>query len=122
MPRCAGPEYVGGEDAEFLYFETTSKQAARLTSFGNVPLLLISQDPDRQWDGMTAKAIVELPVWSREQQALKSLSPLSWRVIARGAGHGVQHDRLDVVVAEMTGLIGYLRGGPTPPFGSTVIE
>lgn len=64
----------------------------------------------------------ELPVWVREQEAVKSLSPLSWRVIARGAGHGVQHDRLDVVVAEMTCLIGYLRGGPTPPFGSTVIE
>ena len=116
------PEYVGGEDAEFLYFETTCKQAARLTSFGNIPLLILSQDPDRQRDGMTAKAIAELLVWAREQEALKSLSPLSWRVIARGAGHGVQHDRVDVVVREMTRLIGYLRGGPTPPFGITVIE
>jgi hypothetical protein len=71
---------------------------------------------------MTAKAIAELPVWAREQEALKSLSPLSWRVIARGAGHGVQHDRLDVVVREMTRLIGYLRGGPIPLLGSTVIE
>jgi len=70
----------------------------------------------------TRRAIAELPVWAREQEALKSLSPLSWRVIARGSGHGVQHGRLDVVVAEMTHLIGFLRGGPAPPFGSTVTE
>ena len=56
------PAYVGGEDSKFMYFETTCKQAARLTSFGNIPLLILSQDPDRQRDGMTAKAIAELPV------------------------------------------------------------
>jgi pimeloyl-ACP methyl ester carboxylesterase len=53
------PEYVGGEDSEFLYFETTCKQAARLTSFGNVPLLIISQDPDRPSESMTANATAE---------------------------------------------------------------
>jgi hypothetical protein len=69
------PEYVGGEDAEFMYFETTCKQAARLTSFGNVPLLIVSQDPDRPREQMKADAIAELPVWAREQETLKSLSP-----------------------------------------------
>jgi len=116
------PEYVGGEDSEFIYFETTCKQAARLTSFGNVPPLILSQDPDRQSKGMKANDIAELPVWAREQERLQSLSPLSWRVIARGSGHGVQHDRLDVVVAELTRLVAYLRGGPAPPYGTTAIE
>ena len=116
------PEYVGGEDSELPYFETACKQAARLTSFGNVPLLIISQDPDRRREGMPANAIAELPVWAREQEASKSLSPLSWRVVARGSGHAVHHDRLDVVIVEMIRLIGHLRGGPAPPFGSTVIE
>jgi pimeloyl-ACP methyl ester carboxylesterase len=116
------PAYVGGDDSEFMYFETTCKEAARLTGFGNVPLLIISQDPDRRREGMTANAIAQLPVWAQEQEKSKSLSPLSWRVIARGSGHMVQHERLDVVVAEITLLIRYLRGGPAPPFGSTVIE
>lgn len=116
------PEYVGGEDSELPYFETTCKQAARLTSFGNVPLLIISQDPDRRRDGMTANEIAALPVWAQEQEELKTLSPLSWRVIARGSGHGIQHDRLDVVVTEMTRVIDHLRGGSAPPFGNTVIE
>jgi len=116
------PDYVGGEDSELPYFETTCKQAARLTSFGNVPLLIVSQDPDRRRDGMTANEIAELPVWAQEQEELKMLSPLSWRVIARGSGHAIHHDRLDVVVAGMTRLIGLVRGGPAPTFGSTVIE
>ena len=116
------PEYVGGEDSELPYFETTCKQAARLTSFGNVPLLIMSQDPDRPRDGMTANEIAALPVWAQEQEELKTLSPLSWRVIARGSGHGIQHDRLDVVVTEMTRVIDHLRGGSAPPFGNTAIE
>jgi hypothetical protein len=66
--------------------------------------------------------VAELSVWSRGQEALKALSPLSWRVIARGSGHGVQHDRPGLVVAEMTRLITFLRGGPQPAFGSTKIE
>jgi pimeloyl-ACP methyl ester carboxylesterase len=107
MGRC---RVLGGEDSEFMYFETTCKQAARLTSFGNVPLLIISQDPDRQ--GMTASAIAEQPVWAREQEALKSLSPSSWRVIARGSGHNVHHERLDVVVAEMNRLLFTRQTGP----------
>jgi len=61
--------------------------------------------------------------WSQPQQEeLKTLSPLSWRVIARGSGHGIQHDRLDVVVTEMTRVIDHLRGGSAPPFGNTAIE
>jgi pimeloyl-ACP methyl ester carboxylesterase len=120
--KMCRPEYVGGEDSEFMDFETTCKQAERLTSFGNIPLLIISKDTELRKDGMTARAIAEMPVWAREQEALKSLSPLSWRVIARGSGHAVHHDRLDVIVAEMMRLIGYLREGPAPPFGSTAIE
>jgi pimeloyl-ACP methyl ester carboxylesterase len=116
------PAYVGGEDNELIYFEETFKQAGRLTSFGNVPLLIISRDTDQRREGMTANSIAGQPVWAREQETLKSLSPLSWSVIARGAGHSVHHDRLDLVVAEMTLLIRYLRGGPAPPFGTTTIE
>ncbi len=116
------PAYVGGEDDEFQYFEETCREAARLTSFGKVPLLILSRDPNLDSDKMTAREIAGERAWDREQEASKSLSPLSWHVIARGSGHGVQHDRLDVVVAEMTRLIGYLHGGPEPPFGSTMVE
>lgn len=116
------PAYVGGEDIEFNDFEKTCQEAGRLKSFGSVPLLVISRDPSMQSDNTTDDAIASKRVWDNEQEGFKSLSPLSWRVIARNSGHGVQHDRLDLVLAEMSLLIRYLRGGPAPPFGSTAVQ
>jgi hypothetical protein len=116
------PGYVGGEDSEVMDFETTCNQAGRLKSFGNVPLVVISRDPDLKTEKMTEKKAANQRAWEREQEELKSLSPQSWRVIARGAGHAVHHDRLDLVVVEMTSLISYLRSGPAPPFGSTMTK
>lgn len=116
------PTYEGGDVGEFMDFETAANQAKRLTSFGNAPLLVISEDTGLRRKGMTANAIAQMPVWDREQESLKQLSPFSWRVIARDSGHFVHHDRPDVLVTEMTHLIDYLRGGPAPAFGSTVIE
>ncbi len=116
------PDYLGGDLGEYMDVETAGKQAARLTNFGKIPLLIISKDPNLIKSGMSADAIDGLAVWDREQEALKSLSPVSWRVIARGAGHQIYHDRPDVMVAEIARLVAYLRGGATPPFGSTVTE
>jgi pimeloyl-ACP methyl ester carboxylesterase len=116
------PAYVGGEDSEIMDFEQTCKQAGRLVSFGKIPVLIISRDPDREKETMSAERLSKNQAWDRDQEALKLLSPLSWRVIARNAGHGVHHDRLELVVSEMTLLVRYLRGGATPPFGSTTNE
>jgi pimeloyl-ACP methyl ester carboxylesterase len=114
--RCR-PDYIGGNLAEYMAFETAAKQASQTSTFGRIPLLIISEDPERP--GMTAEDIAEQPAWSREQERLKMLSPLSWRVIARGAGHAVADDKPDLVVQEVERLIGYLRGGPAPAFGTT---
>lgn len=120
--KMCRPEYVGGEDAEFPYFEDICKQAGRLTSFGNVPLLVISKDPGKFRHGMTADDLAERPIWDHEQELLKSLSPLSWRVIAKNSGHAVHHDRPEIVVIETEKLIGYLQGTAAPAFGSTRVE
>jgi pimeloyl-ACP methyl ester carboxylesterase len=116
------PDYVDTDECELSYFEESFKQAGRLTSLGRIPLLVISRDSDPRKAGMTKLQMAQQPVLAREQEAFKSLSPLSWRVVARNSGHMVPLDRPDVIVAEMTRLIDYLRGGPAPPFGSTATE
>jgi pimeloyl-ACP methyl ester carboxylesterase len=115
------PDYVDTDESEVNYFEESSRQAGRLISFGSIPLLVITRDPDLQ-KGMTPRGVAQLPVWDREQETSKSLSPLSWRVIARNSGHMVPLDRPDLIVAEITRLIDYLHGGPAPPFGRTVTK
>jgi len=112
------PDYVDTDECELNYFEESSRQAGRLASFGDIPLLVISRDPDAR-KGMTPRGVAQIPVWEREQEESKSLSPISWRVIARNSGHMVPLDRPDVVVSELTRLIDYLRGGSAPPFGAT---
>jgi pimeloyl-ACP methyl ester carboxylesterase len=116
------PGYVGGDESEYLDFETTSRQAGRLTTFGDVPLLVISRDTASPREGRDRAEFAVDSVWNREQEAFKSLSPRSWRVIARDAGHGVHHDRLDLVVSQMVILIDGVRGVSAPPYGRTVRE
>jgi len=116
------PDYVDTDESELNYFEESSKQAGRLATFGAIPLLVITRDLDLRKEGMTPRSIAQIPVWEGEQEASKSLSPLSWRVIARNSGHMVPLDRPDVIVAEITRLINYIRGGPAPPFGSTATK
>jgi len=112
---------VDTDESELNYFEESSKQAGRLTSFGNIPLLVISRDPGLP-KGMAPSGLSYISVWEGEQEAAKSLSPLSWRVIARNSGHMVPLDRPDVIASEMTRLIAYLHGGTAPPFGRTATE
>jgi pimeloyl-ACP methyl ester carboxylesterase len=116
------PAYVDMDEDELPYFEESSQQAGRLKSFGNIPLLVITRDTDAKNSGFTAEDVARNAVWDREQEASKTLSPLSWRVIARGSGHIVPVDRPNVVILEMTRLIDYLRGGPAPPFGTTITD
>jgi len=108
-------EYAGEEDNELPYFKESFDQAARLTTFGDIPLLIITRDTQ---SGMEK----DDPIWDREQEGLKSLSRRSWRTIARGAGHGVHHARPEVVTSEIESLLDYLQGGPAPPFGTTSIR
>lgn len=116
------PKWVGADVGEFLSFEEDGREAARLTSFGNLPELVISQDPNRPQAGWTPDAIAAQPIWDRMQENLKSLSTRSWRVVAKGASHHIHHDRPDVVVHELERLITYVRGGPAPPLGTTTVE
>jgi pimeloyl-ACP methyl ester carboxylesterase len=116
------PVYVGGDESEFMHFETSARQAERVTSLGDIPLLIMTRDTRRPANAGDAEAIAEDSVWDHEQEEFKKLTPRSWRVVARGAGHAVQHDRLDLVVRHMTILVAAVRGGSAPPYGSTVVE
>jgi pimeloyl-ACP methyl ester carboxylesterase len=114
------PEYVDADFPGYRDFEAAAEQAGRLTSVGNKPVLVLSKDSHRS--GMDERAVAQAPFWDREQEELKSLSPQSWRIIARSSGHTIFKERADLVVAQLTLLINYLRGGTAPPFGMTTTQ
>jgi hypothetical protein len=106
----------GWRTRRILDFEVAVKQAARLISIWEQTSPGPLARPNK---GKTPHAEHNSSVWDREQEALKSLSSSSWRIITRDSGHKIFQNRPEVVTAEMSRLIGFPRDGSTPTFGST---
>lgn len=114
--------YIGAELPEWFDFETSGHEAGRLTSFGDLPLLVMSQDPERDKTGWTQQAIDAQTVWAHEQSTLASMSTRSWHVIARGSPHHIHQARPDLVVAELTRLVEVARRGERVEWGKTEVK
>jgi pimeloyl-ACP methyl ester carboxylesterase len=106
-------EYVREDRA----LHDSRKQGAETGPFGNLPLLVLSQDPKLAIPAFLAKRVTRKDwLWAaaahdREQAAYLQLSTNSRRVIATGSGHYIQYERPDVVVRETTALIRQIRSG-----------
>lgn len=115
------PSYVDADESELQYFDTSSKQAAGLREFGQIPLLIISRDPSK--DSLASPDyIASAQVWQQEQENEKHLSPLSWRIIAKGSGHMVPLDRPDLVISQLISLVNDVRIGYVPNSGTTLTK
>ncbi|HZV60274.1 MAG TPA: alpha/beta hydrolase [Candidatus Eremiobacteraceae bacterium] len=78
--------------------------------FGDVPILIFSQDPEPQQSESRTRGDVEFSkVWNEMQEELKHLSTRSRRIIATGSGHYIQVDRPDLLNAEVTNFIQQIR-------------
>jgi pimeloyl-ACP methyl ester carboxylesterase len=86
------PSYATSWRGEADEFWNSADEAARARCCGDLPLLIISQDPQ------SPQPAAIRPIWNNLQEGLKALSPRACRVIARGSGHGVMIDRPDVVI------------------------
>ena len=117
------PEYETSWLGEMDAFEISATEAAN-TKFGDLPLLIISQDPDRPKPRWPARDIAANPIWAGMQESLKGLSTHSRRIIARGSGHKVQLDRPDVIIDAVSEMILQIRGTESLPlrYGTTVTQ
>lgn len=115
------PSFTTAWLPEYDAFWRSADEAARANCCGNVPLLVISQDPDRPKDGWDAQSIAQQPMWSQLQDNLKRLSPNSRRIIAKLSGHHVMIDRPDVVTNGIQALLADIREHrPDPQDGTTI--
>jgi pimeloyl-ACP methyl ester carboxylesterase len=89
------PSYATSWRGEADQFWNSAAEAARARCCKDLPLLIVSQDPDNP-QGTQSTTI--RPIWNSLQEGLKALSRRARRVIARGSGHGVMIDRPDVVI------------------------
>ena len=99
--------------------DDSREQGTHAGPFGNLPVLILSQDPKQPIPAFLSKRVTpEDWLWQssahdREQAAYLQLSTRSRRVIAEKSGHYIQYDRPDVLIRETTALIRQIRGDDT---------
>jgi pimeloyl-ACP methyl ester carboxylesterase len=91
-----------GEAAAILGPGPAELQPVR--SFGDLPLIVISAGKNF-WGKPESWA-----AWQAMQVGDSTMSTRSERVIADGSQHEVEHDRPDVVIAQVEGMLNVLRG------------
>ena len=100
--------------------DDSRQEAARTGPFGNLPLLVLSQDAKRPMPAFLSGRI-SAKDWSwsgaahdAEQAAFLKLSTRSSRAIAPGSGHYIQYDRPDVLIQETAKFIHEIRSENEP--------
>jgi pimeloyl-ACP methyl ester carboxylesterase len=85
--------------AEMRAFAESGAQTAATGALGDMPLAVLSHDPERQQPDLPAD--LEKPTndaWENLQEELVHLSTRGTQTIAKNSGHYIQLDRPDVVI------------------------
>ena len=95
--------------------DNSRTQGASTGPFGELPILILSQDPKKQIPSFLKNRVssndwaLSTAAHDKDQAAYLQLSTRSQRVIATGSGHYIQYDRPDVVIQETTKFIEQIR-------------
>jgi pimeloyl-ACP methyl ester carboxylesterase len=99
--------------AEMKSFPESAAQAAATGSLGDLPLAVISHDPDTPQPDLPADLVKPTnDAWEQMQEELARLSTKGSQTIARGSGHYIQIDRPDVVVDAVYKIVNQARTAP----------
>jgi len=102
---------------EMKSFPQSAAQTQAAGSLGDLPLAVLSHDPDKPSADMApdlAKSMNE--AWEKMQEELAHLSTRGTQTIARGSSHYIQLDRPDVVIEAVHTVLDQSR--QTRPAGS----
>ena len=111
--RAADCNFHSAREAmeEMKAFSQSAAEAATTGSLGDLPLAVLSHDPEKQ-------PLAELPAeivqpanqaWEKMQEELAHLSTRGTQTIAKGSSHYIQEDRPDVVVEAVRAVVEHAR-------------
>lgn len=110
---------------EYDAFSSSCAEAQRTRPFGDLPILIFSQDPAVRTSETSLQFQAKISeIWNALQENLKHLSTRSRRIIARGSRHNIPSFRPELVIREVAQFILEIRG-TTPvraKWNSTVTE
>ncbi len=96
--------------AELKSFPESASQTAATGSLGDIPLLVISHDPNKRLGSFPAgMAKPANAAWEKMQEELIHLSTRGTQVIATGSSHDIQWDRPDIVISGIRNVMQQVR-------------
>jgi pimeloyl-ACP methyl ester carboxylesterase len=96
--------------AELKGFAESAAQTAATASLGDMPLAVLSHDPDKPSADLPADlAKPTNEAWEKMQEELALLSTRGTQVIAKNSSHYIQIDRPDVVIDAVRGVVEQAR-------------
>lgn len=96
--------------AEMQSFSQSAAEAAAAGSLGDLPLAVLSHDPDRPSSEMPTDLAKQVNAeWEKMQEELAHLSTRGTRTVAKNSAHYIQFDRPDVVIDAVHGVVEQAR-------------
>lgn len=100
--------------AEMKSFSQSAAEAASVTSLGDIPLVVLSHDPDKpsaEFPPDLAKSTNE--AWEKMQEELARLSTRGSQSIAKNSSHYIQFDRPELVIDAVRNVVEQVRQAET---------
>lgn len=113
------PQFIAAVGAESAAVEESDAEVRPLGSLGDLPLAVLSHDPDKVQmpNGLTE------PVnraWDQMQTELSRLSTRGTHEVVKGASHNIEIDAPDAVVSAIRRVFDQARASSTPEKGGNV--
>jgi pimeloyl-ACP methyl ester carboxylesterase len=111
-------------NAEARNMDQSGLEALRAKNFGNLPILIFSEDPNKPFPLPGGWGKKWSAAWNQMQDQLMDLSTRSRRIIANGSGHPIPIERPDLLNKEVAIFVQQVRGTIPQPtdYGSTTTE
>jgi len=101
--------------AEMKAFSQSAAQAAAAGSLGDIPLAVLSHDPDKPSSEFPEDINKTVNgAWEKMQEELAHLSTRGTQVVAKNSGHYIQLDRPDVVIDAVRRVVDETKQPPLP--------
>jgi pimeloyl-ACP methyl ester carboxylesterase len=102
-------QFLAAVRAEAAAQEENSAQVRTLGPLGNLPLVVLSHDPDKvRFPGNLTEPVNR--AWGQMQEELAHLSSNGSRMVVKGSGHDIQIDKPEAVVDAIRKVVGEARG------------
>jgi hypothetical protein len=103
-------KFLAAVRAEAAAQEENSAQVRALGPLGNLPLVVLSHDPDKvRFPGNLTEPVNR--EWGKMQEELAHLSSNGSRMVVKGSGHDIQIDKPEAVVDAIPKVAGEARRG-----------